>query len=246
MVVTDMALDADLKALIDLQAADSRITEIEREKAHLPEAIEAVRQEVVTSLAEYEASSREVELLEARHAAIQREREEEEERLAHTQERLPNITTQKAYYAVLKEVENSERVLAALAEEGGQIDAELGELHASLAKVKKGMKGEEKLFEKRKAEMEAEFAHLDKEFATLRKQRDKAVAAVAPKALSRYKRIASRRAPLVVVEVRDGRCTGCHIKLPPQLYVDVKRNDRIHLCGQCNRILYYREENGED
>ncbi len=244
-MVTDMAVDADLKALIELQEADSRIVEIEREKAHLPEAIEAVRQEVVTSLAEYEAFSREVELLEERRAAIQRERADEEERLAHTQERLPHITTQKAYYALLKEVETSERALESLREEGSRIDAELAELHAKLAEVKKGMEGEEALFEQRREEMEAEFAHLDKELEILRKQREKAVAAVAPKALSRYKRIASRRAPLVVVEVRDGRCTGCHIKLPPQLYVDVKRNDRIHLCGQCNRILYYRGEDGE-
>ena len=244
-MVTDMAVDADLKALIELQAADSRIVEIEREKAHLPEAIEAVRQEVVTSLAEYEAFSREVALLEERRAAIQRERAEEEERLAHTQERLPHITTQKAYYALLKEVETSERALESLREEGSRIDAELAELHAKLEEVKKGMEGEEALFEQRREEMEAEFAHLDKELEALRKQREKAVAAVAPKALSRYKRIASRRAPLVVVEVRDGRCTGCHIKLPPQLYVDVKRNDRIHLCGQCNRILYYRGEDGE-
>lgn len=245
-MVTELAVHADLKALIELQAADSRISEIEREKAHLPEAIEAMRREVVTSLAEYEASRGEMELLETRHAAIRREREVEEERLAHTQERLPNITTQKAYYAVLKEVENSERVLAALAEEGSQIDADLAKLRVTLAEVKTRMKGEEKLFEQRKAEMEAKFAHLDKEFAALGKQRDKAVAAATPKALSRYKRIASRRAPLVVVEVRDGRCTGCHIQLPPQLYVDVKRNDRIRLCGQCHRILYYREEEGAE
>ncbi|HBB39996.1 MAG: hypothetical protein COW73_07215 [Nitrospirae bacterium CG18_big_fil_WC_8_21_14_2_50_70_55] len=242
MVATDMAVNADLKALIELQAADSRIVEIEREKARLPEAIEAMRQEVVTSLAEYDAASRQVELLEARHEVIRRERAEEEERLAHTQERLPNITTQKAYYALLKEVETAERALASLAEEGSRIDAEAAELRAKLVEVKKGMVGEETLFEERKAAMEAEFVHLDKELETLRKKRQKAVAAVAPKALSSYKRIASRRAPLVVVEVRDGRCTGCHILLPPQLYVDVKRNDRIHLCGQCNRILYYAGE----
>ncbi|RMF79936.1 MAG: hypothetical protein D6739_10620 [Nitrospirae bacterium] len=237
-------MDADLKALIELQEADSRILEIEREKENLPKAIEELRQEVVTSLAEYEALTAEIEQLEARLAAIRQEQEEEEGRLAHTQERLPHITTQKAYYALLKEVETSERALEALRQEGEEVNGELAELRSRLEEVKSGMAEEEAVFEERKAEMEAQFSHLDEELAALRQRREEAVAAVAPQALARYKRIASRRAPLVVVPVRDGRCTGCHIKLPPQLFVDVKRNDGIHLCGQCQRILYYRGEEG--
>ena len=42
-----------------------------------------------------------------------------------------------------------------------------------------------------------------------------------------------------VAEARDGMCQVCHVKLRPQMYVDLKRNEEIVQCPACNRILYY-------
>jgi predicted nucleic acid-binding Zn-ribbon protein len=235
-------VNADLKALIDLQKADNRIAEIEGEKDKLPQAIEALRLEVVSSLAQHQELTGEIEPLKRRQVDIRNAIEEEKIRLAHTQERLPNITTQKAYYALLKEVETAEKAIESFELEIERLTEEIAALEAELANIETGMRSEEAEFEEKKASMEAEFSHLDEELRTIAKERETARAAASASALSRYKRIAVKRSPLVVVPARDGRCSGCNIKLPPQIYADVKRNDRINLCSHCHRILYFDDE----
>ena len=235
-------VNADLKALIELQQADNRIAEIENEKSKLPIAIEALRLEVVSSLAHHDELLAEIEPLRKRQGEIANAIEEEKIRLSHTQERLPNITTQKAYYALLKEVETAEKSIESLTQESERLVEEIAALDADLAQVKEGMRSEEQLFEERRVGMEADFSHLDEELTALLQARKAARAAASSLALSRYKRVAAKRSPLVVVPARDGRCSGCNIKLPPQIYADVKRNDRINLCSHCNRILYYIHE----
>ena len=34
---------------------------------------------------------------------------------------------------------------------------------------------------------------------------------------------------------------GCHVSLPPQLVLELRRGDRLHTCGNCQRILVLAE-----
>jgi len=34
-------------------------------------------------------------------------------------------------------------------------------------------------------------------------------------------------------------CQHCRMKLRPQIFVDIKRNETIIQCPSCNRILYF-------
>ena len=44
---------------------------------------------------------------------------------------------------------------------------------------------------------------------------------------------------LAVAEARDGLCTVCHVRLRPQIFNEVRRNDSIIQCDSCTRILYF-------
>jgi hypothetical protein len=56
----------------------------------------------------------------------------------------------------------------------------------------------------------------------------------------RYETIFSRRGGLAVVEVREGICQGCRMRVPPQLFNEIQRNDQVILCPSCQRMLYWR------
>ena len=56
--------------------------------------------------------------------------------------------------------------------------------------------------------------------------------------LQHYTRVMRSRG-VVVVPVKDGSCGGCGVALPPQKFVEVRRNDRMFTCPSCSRILYY-------
>ena len=50
------------------------------------------------------------------------------------------------------------------------------------------------------------------------------------------------RSPLtLIVAVRNGVCTGCHMILPAQFANIVREGENINFCPYCSRILYYEE-----
>jgi len=61
----------------------------------------------------------------------------------------------------------------------------------------------------------------------------------------KYEMIFSRRGGLAVVEVRSGICQGCRIRVPPQLFNQIQRNEQVILCPSCQRMLFWRAEGEE-
>ena len=60
-----------------------------------------------------------------------------------------------------------------------------------------------------------------------------------PEALSIYETVARRRGGIALAEARDGICTICHVRLRPQVFNTVRRNESLLQCESCNRILYF-------
>src|SRR5207237_9351240 len=93
---------------------------------------------------------------------------------------------------------------------------------------------------------EAERRALDSELADLRTSLERIAAeraetarAMTPAVLAVYELVQSRRAGVGVAEARDGICTICHVRLRPQVFNTILRNEQIVQCDSCNRILYY-------
>ena len=58
----------------------------------------------------------------------------------------------------------------------------------------------------------------------------------------KYEQIFSKRGGIPVVEIRRGSCQGCNMTIPPQLCIEVRKSQDLHLCPSCHRILFWREE----
>ena len=63
--------------------------------------------------------------------------------------------------------------------------------------------------------------------------------ALDPQVLALFELVSKRRNGVAVAEARDGICTICHVRLRPQVFNTVRRNDEIIQCDHCNRILYF-------
>ena len=59
-----------------------------------------------------------------------------------------------------------------------------------------------------------------------------------PHALAVFELVSRRRNGVGVAQARDGICTVCHVRLRPQVFNTVLRNDQIIQCDSCQRILY--------
>lgn len=72
---------------------------------------------------------------------------------------------------------------------------------------------------------------------TAEKERAKIAKKIEPQLLTNYERIMNRYGGRVVVQVIDGFCGGCYIKLPSE-YISRCRTE-ITNCPNCGRFLYW-------
>ena len=62
---------------------------------------------------------------------------------------------------------------------------------------------------------------------------------IEPRTVAIFEKVSRRRQGVAVAEARGGVCTICHVRLRPQVFNEVRRNDQIIQCDTCNRILYF-------
>jgi predicted nucleic acid-binding Zn-ribbon protein len=70
-------------------------------------------------------------------------------------------------------------------------------------------------------------------------ERGQVAGELSPAALALFEHVAKARRGLAVAEARDGLCTVCHVRLRPQVFNEVRRNDALIQCDSCQRILYF-------
>jgi len=88
-------------------------------------------------------------------------------------------------------------------------------------------------------EINAEEAARKKEAEDLTAQRGKLRAGIVEDTLDTYDRIARAHGGIALAEAREEICQVCLIHIRPQTFAEVRRNEQIHYCESCHRILYY-------
>ena len=59
--------------------------------------------------------------------------------------------------------------------------------------------------------------------------------------LKRYEFIRSRIKNPVIVPVDAGICSGCHISIPPQSFIELQKGIQILSCPNCQRLIYWSD-----
>jgi predicted nucleic acid-binding Zn-ribbon protein len=85
----------------------------------------------------------------------------------------------------------------------------------------------------------AEIAEMKQIIERVAAERRGVMNALDPKVLATFEQVASRKHGVAVAEARDGICTICHVRLRPQVFNTVRRNEEIIQCDSCQRILYF-------
>jgi len=112
--------------------------------------------------------------------------------------------------------------------------ADVKKAEAELKSVEKAVSGERQVLDE---EVKALQAELDKTAAA----RNALVAQIDRHTLAIFETTAKGRKGIAVSEARDGMCMICHVRLRPQVFNEVRRNDSIIQCDSCRRILYFVE-----
>ena len=234
-------MEEKLSLLIQLQEIDGTIRSRREEKKKLPELLAALERKSEEHKAEL---GRVRELLEtAQKDKRDRDRDLEEGagKVEKLKARTPDIKTNKEYTALLKEIETAEQENKAIEDDilklMERIDAAAGEIRTAESRSVQ----EAAAIEAERKQIEESMARLDGELAADEQVRADIAARVDTALLSQYQQRYASLNGKVVVEARGESCSGCFMSIPPQIFVNVKKNTEIITCPNCHRILYFKE-----
>ena len=229
----------DLQHLIQLQELDLAADKARRRIADLPLAQAALE----ARLAERSAAVASVKERMAAGQAVRREIEKElagvQGRLSKYKGQLMEVKTNKEYQAMQKEMGVAEHEVRAhedkLLDQMEHAETFAAELKAADA----ALKAEQAEVAREQQALDASRAEAERELARLTSARAEVLSRLPREAIALFERVAHGRKGVAVSEARNGLCTACHVRLRPQVFNEVRRNDGLHQCDNCTRILYF-------
>jgi predicted nucleic acid-binding Zn-ribbon protein len=227
-----------LENLIRLQGLDREVQRLTQQLAGIAPQIEESRLHLAAAERALEEGKALVDAARKVRRAAEKELETQIEKRRKFQEQQSKVKTNKEYQALmgelaslkLEETAAEDRILAQM-EKQAETEQLLPGLTAEVGREKLQFQQQEKV-------LRAAEEKLRQELAAAEAGRGAIVVTLEPATIQTYQRILKLRGS-AVAEVRDEFCMGCSTKVTPQNFMEVMRNDRIHNCPHCQRILYY-------
>jgi uncharacterized protein len=230
---------SDLQHLITLQDLDLAAERLRRQIADVP-ALSAALDERIAGLTAAVAGVKE------RSASSQAARREIEKDLAVVQGRLSKykdqlmeVKTNKEYHAMQTEIATAEQQVRLQEDRLLERMEEAETLAAELKTAEAALKTGQAAASQDRQRLETDRAAAENELARTSDRRSTLAASVSPPALALFEHVSKHRKGLAMSEARDGHCMQCHVRLRPQVFNEVRRNERLIQCDSCSRILFY-------
>jgi predicted nucleic acid-binding Zn-ribbon protein len=235
-------LASQIETLAALQLVDQSLRAKTLEVAEGQGRVAALEEAVVAQTAAADTAGRERDALATRQRDLEGRLQAAEAKMKDRRMRITRIRNEKELGLARREVE-------LLKEETGQLETELVTVMEQAEAVAAKLEGIETELQRittaRDAEaaaLRATLARLEAEIERDRAARAEIMTSIETALFKKYELLFSRRGGLAVVEIREGICQGCRVRVPPQLFNEIQRNERVIVCPNCQRMLYWRAE----
>lgn len=234
-------MNPDLQILISLQEIDLKIVNIQKQISEVPAKIQFQQSELEQITRQHQERVSLSQDLSKRRRSSEGEVDMMRSKLAKLKDQLMSVKTNKEYTAMQHEIQMAEEQIRAkedeileMMEQMETTEKELRESEKDLSSRISGLQTSIRMLEESIPRSESEVVRLQSE-KLLMEQR------VEVDLLARYRQLADRRKGLAIAEAKDELCSACHVRIRPQVYALLRKNEIIQSCDSCDRILYHRE-----
>ena len=228
-----------IEKLLILQDHDLRILKSEKELSDIPlrkAAIDAMlddhRQSVVKAK----------EALKGRQAEIKKaelEIESFREKIRKYRDQQMQLKSNQEFRAMENEIGGVEKQIRQTEDRMLDIMETVEAAQSEVKVCEDALKTEEGSIKHEIGAIDARATEIKTELDQVKQKRAQLAAEVEATRLSQYDRMFKNKKDKVLVAVEDnGTCGGCHMKLPPYICHDAKKQADVVACGYCGRMLY--------
>ena len=227
-----------IEKLLTLQNRDQKLRAVLTEIAALPGEKTAREREL-------KAVDDRLEAARSRQREIEMERKKLELEVKGKQDQIHRYKNQQLetrkndeFTALRHEIDNAEKSIIEIEDRELVLMEEAESLKPALQAAQEAHDVEKKKVESHMASLVTRKENLDVRKSELEAERQSATEGIDEDLLDRYTRLFKSKNGIALVTIEHGVCTGCHMQVNTQTYLEVRAEKEIIGCPQCGRILY--------
>jgi predicted nucleic acid-binding Zn-ribbon protein len=232
-------MNADLERIIALQKLVSAAHDAERRLAEEPERDKALEARIETAQRRLAADKERLAENQNARRAVEKDVALHQGRLSKFREQAMAVKTNQEYHAVQKEIGFAEGEIKTIEDKILELMVHADDLTAAVKRAEAELAAEQKAVEADRRAMATELTAMRSALERISVERAEAVRGLNAHVLAIFELVLRRRNGVAVAQARDGICTVCHVRLRPQVFNNILRNDQIIQCDSCQRILYH-------
>jgi len=232
-------MHADLDRLIRLQSLETaaelarraivdeptRHQQLDARLAAVQAALDHERQRLVAN----QAARREIDKVLTMH----------QDRLSKYKDQLMAVKTNREYQAMQKELETAQHEIQVFEDRMLERMIEFDEVSAQVKRAEQAFANERTTVDEERRQLASRVAEAASSLDVIAVDRAALASQFPPALLATFERLVKHRGSSAVVEVRDGRCTACQVRVRPQVFNELRRHEIVFQCESCLRILFH-------
>jgi predicted nucleic acid-binding Zn-ribbon protein len=232
-------LREQLELLWELQKIDLELKGIQAERDRYPKEVKKLDEKQKIEKERIQKEKEKTESLEKTRRQKEGQLNLEQEKIKRAEGRMSEVKTNKEYQALLSEIDTIKEANSRMEEEILQVLDEIDELKKDLSKREKEVRVTLEKIDAERKKIQEKRAHDDQVWNDQTERREVLSKKIESKLLKLYNTLKEKRQGVGVVSVKNETCQGCFVNVPPQMFIEVQKNNALIRCPNCNRILYW-------
>jgi len=229
----------DFKSLIKLQNTDELIIEISEIIEKNPTKINTLDSEIEASIESVASFKQDLTDNQKKRRDLEANLQDINTQIEKYKRQLNNVNTNIEYRSLLKEIDTAEDKISVLEEQILEEMLIADEIGSKIKEAEKTAKETEKKLTIEKDSLIQENKKREEERLLLYKEKENISPLIPSNLLNLYNNLFEKNIGIALSPVTDDFCSICQIRIRPQVLNELIAEEKIILCENCGRILYW-------
>jgi predicted nucleic acid-binding Zn-ribbon protein len=229
-----------IKILREIYEKDKEIDKIKNLEKKVPKQIKEFGDALEDFKKNFEKEKKFFDDIDERRRELEKIIDEKKLNLENFNRRKKESHTNEEFVILQGEIEKTEEAISKTEDELLEVYFEKDEAKKKMDDARSIMEEKIKSFEQKEEALKKELDGSKEGLIIKEDEKKRIIARLKDENLFRkYSRIKDSRGTGASI-IEDSECTECHSTIPPQLFAEVRKGNRVIVCQSCGRILIYR------
>ena len=231
-------MNPDLKQLIRLQTVDLAIQELRTRIDKFPGISKALADKLRAATSGLETAREKFRNNQTHRKKLESDIGTAEAKITKYRDQMMSVKTNDEYRALQNEIEHAQSAIRKVEDEILNLMVEGKTQQSEIKSAEVRLKEDQQRVESERKQLEEENRRDLSALESYLKERKEIESSISSELVPRYERIRKARGGIAVAAARDYVCEICQVRIRPQVFQEIRKNDQIIVCEACQRILY--------